>query len=235
MSLKGMRVKPQTGMHYGNNRVEFDSPKNRCRITAQSLLEFMEYMRLELSPNVASYTPHPGFLIIQDDEKGEARSIFDAEVHMTDGRIIYEEIKYIDEVLNGTDADDPYRSKRQINVQQEWCIQHGYEYSLVTDEDLIRNCPAMFNNCVYIVQRLRPERINDINMLRAKVASVYSQIADMGGKAVISKLAADLDDVDEVEELLTAVCYLIKEGRIETDLEVKPLDLGSEVRISAEA
>lgn len=57
MALKGMRVKARDNKNYGTTRVEFDSAKNRCKIVSQSMLEYIEYMRLEFDPEVISYVP----------------------------------------------------------------------------------------------------------------------------------------------------------------------------------
>ena len=227
MALKGMRVKAQTGKNYGNTRVEFDSPKNRCKVVAQSMLEFIEFMRLEADPEVASYVPHPGVITMVDDTGNEVRALFDAEVTRTDDRPVYEEVKYTDELKEGApEGSDPFRSIRQVRMQETWCKQRGYDYRIVTEEDLFQGKEALLSNVLFITQRLRPERIDDMGEVIAKAASVYQKILDHGGRCIIS----DLIDGD-AEDVMTAVCFLIKEGRANAAIETVPLFYGSEVWI----
>lgn len=231
--LKVRRVKARDNMHYGSTRVEFDSVKIGRRIVAQSLLEFIEYMRLEADPDVLTYRDHPGTIMIQDENDKVLRSVFDAEVHTSYGETIYEEIKYEKELKKGTDDEkDPFRSLRQVKIQEEWCRQNGYTYKLVTDRDLLVDNPALFNNCLYIVQRLRPERAGDMQVVKATAASIYKRLRESGKWTVISSLATNMDDALEMEGIMTAICYLLQEGYIETDIEHQPLFIGSEVKVN---
>lgn len=231
MALKGMRVKARDNKNYGTTRVEFDSAKNRCKIVSQSMLEYIEYMRLEFDPEVISYVPHPGEILIEDAAGEKHRSVFDAEVHMTDGSLIYEEIKYSKEIKEGNDSNDPFRSLRQIEFQKKWCDENGYEYRVVTEKELAAY-PALLNNCLFITQRLRYERIDDISVIAGLSESVYTRITEKGGSAVISSILYDPGDIDEIENTMTAVCDLLLKGRITADIEKEDLFIGSEVRIN---
>jgi len=226
MALKGMRVRAKDNKNYGSTRIEFDSPKNRCRIVAQSMLEYIEFLRLEADPSVAGYTPHPGVITMLDDTGKQVRAIFDAEVQKTDGTTMYEEVKYTADLKDDApEGSDPFRSIRQINIQKRWCEQKGYEYRLVTDEDILIGHEALLSNCLFIVQRLRPERIEDMSEVIGKAASIYQNILDKGGRCIIT----DLIDGD-AEVVMTAICLLLIEGKIEADIDTVPLFYGSEVR-----
>ena len=228
MALKGMNKKARSGMHYGNTRIEFDSNKNRCRIVAESLLEYIEFMRLEYEPEVVSYTPHPGVITIADESENIHKSIFDAEIHMADGSTVLEEIKYSKEL-----KDENSRSSRQVRLQEEWCRKEGYEYRIVTEKEIAKN-PVFLNNCLFICQRLRPERIEDERMLKVRAASLYKRIKDAGGRAVIGELLYDIHDAEDAESTITAVCVLLKDGLISADIENKNIFLGSEVWVNGQ-
>lgn len=225
MALKGMNKKARSGMHYGNTRIEFYSNKNRCRIVAESMLEYIEYMRLEIDSDVISYTPHPGIILIVDESQNTHRSIFDAELHLADGNTVYEEIKYSSELENDQ------RSIRQTRMQEEWCKRKGYEYRIIT-EKMINNNPVLLNNCVFICQRLRNERVENQVLIKAKAHSIYEMVKEKERHVKVFEFVSDNDDLEDIEIILTSVCFLITNGLVDADIEKVNFSLGSEVWIN---
>ena len=152
-------IKMPRSTHYGNNYWLFQSRKIGRRVTAFSNLEYENLISLEMDPNVVFYCEQPcEQTVIIDGNKHH--TVFDVYVVYRDGREVFQEVKYAEEIASETDG----RSRKQINTQQYWCKQNNYPYELRTDKEIEIGQYTIRNLCYLCTKARRntsTEAIND--------------------------------------------------------------------------
>lgn len=121
------------GTHYGNNYWQFESRKLHRRVTAFSNLEYENLLILEMDANVEWYCEQPFETTVFVGDK-EYKTVFDVYVLYKNGEEEFQEVKYQEEL----DSDTPQgeRSRNQIVVQKNWCLQNNFNYNLRTNYDI---------------------------------------------------------------------------------------------------
>lgn len=144
-------IEMKRSMKYGNNYWETYSPKIGRNVRFFSDLEYENWLHIETNPEIIDFCEQP--LKIQCFVEGNlVESIFDMWVQYKDNTEEFMEVKYAIELA--PDNSKSLRSKRQIEVQRQWCIEHQYNYSVRTDIE-IRTSLTNLNNLKQIIGQVR--------------------------------------------------------------------------------
>lgn len=144
-------------MKYGNNYWEVYSTKIGRNIKLYSDLEYDNWVTIEADPNIVSFCEQP--IKIEGEYEGKTiKSIFDMWVLYDNGTEEFIEVKY-EADLKGT-SKRCERTKRQIEIQKQWCINNNYNYRIKTDKE-IRYDLIYLNNLKQIIYQVR--NVSDID------------------------------------------------------------------------
>lgn len=159
------------GTHYGNNYWLVPSAKMNRYVTAFSNLEYFNIMMLEMDATVEGYCEQPCELEMPELEPNEGirnrqktenskdddktrHVIPDMYVLYKDGLEEMQEVKYMSEINSNDEKGE--RSRRQINLEKQWCLQHGLRFALRTDEILAPN-KYLISNMAFMQARVYRE------------------------------------------------------------------------------
>lgn len=144
-------IKIRRSMKYGNNYWIVYSPKLKRNVRLFSDLEYDNWLHIECNPNIISFCEQP--LKIEVFHDGEVKeSIFDMWVLYDNNVEEFQEVKYISE-LNDT-SNKSERSKKQIELQRQWCKDNNYNYVVRTDSEIRENLTHL-NNLKYIIGQVK--------------------------------------------------------------------------------
>lgn len=193
-------VRMNRGMHYGSNYYLMPSKKTGRQMEAFSSLEYYNFIRLEMDPNVEYYCEHPYCLKYKDEKDAPCESVFDVWVYYRDGREEFQEVKYLSNITgNGKDAE---RCKKQIKAQEDFCRSMKISCCVRTDAVIKGDGQGLYlvPNLEFLRARVnrysRPEdsrlQENILNIVRRRNRAVISDLEELEGRtfaAVLDELA----------------------------------------------
>ena len=193
-------VEMKRSMKYGNNYWEAYSPKIGRNVRFFSDLEYDNWVHIETNPEIIDFCEQPLKIQIVFEDK-LVESIFDMWVQYSDNTEEFMEVKYAAELVG--ENSKSLRSKRQIEVQRQWCMDHQYNYSVKTDTE-IRASLTHLNNLKQIIGQVRP--IPQIN------TTEFLPVVDLLSETSLS--IAELIKMTDytVSYMIQIICLLVYKG-----------------------
>lgn len=205
------------GSHYGSDYWISNSRKVNRKVHFYSMLEYYNFLCLEMDPLVEYFCEQPLKVSKSNDTKG---FIFDFWVQFNDGKSELQEVKYSNE-LTGTDSAS-LRSQEQIVLQKAWCKINGFDYRIITDKDLLLN-EHHINN----LKRLQHLALRCSSTDAILIETLYSFLdANRNTTAISDIYKAHIIPNDKVIGILADQYYL---GKIGMNISLRPLDYSTEV------
>ncbi len=204
-------IKKRNG-RYGNNHWMAYSSIIKRDVNLFSDLEFDHWVLIETDRTVEFFCEQPDEAIIEGEK---TTSIFDMWIRKKDGKEIYIEIKY-EQDLNDEQV------VKQINLQKKWCELHGKEHQVRTEKD-IRNNEIYLENLKDILPYLQ----NNSTIVEIDRHKVISQLKD--GRKTLKELNQVLNI--NLPRLYEAVACLIYTGEIKANINIEYFGLETEVWI----
>ena len=111
------------GSHYGSDYWICQSHKIKRRVHMYSMLEFWNFITLEMDSSVEYFCEQPFEIEIHDEKSEKIRkSVFDFWVLYTDGREEFQEVKYSSEIKKKMIPQRPYVQKNRFNCRRAGVI-----------------------------------------------------------------------------------------------------------------
>lgn len=214
-------IEMKRSMKYGNNYWESYSPKIGRNVRFFSDLEYDNWLQIETNPEIINFCEQP--LKIQVIFEGKPiESIFDMWVKYKDNTEEFMEVKYAAELI-GEDSKS-LRSKRQIEIQRQWCMEHQYNYTVKIDTE-IRKSLTHLNNLKQIIGQVRT--IHQINI------SEYFPIVNLLSESSLS--IAELIEMTgyTMSYMIQIICFLLYKGICRIINTEEELCLETEVELIA--
>ena len=211
------------GSHYGSDYWISYSYKLKRIIHLYSMLEYANFITLEMNPTVEYFCEQP--LKIQDVNYSSNKrvSVFDFWVQYIDSTNEFQEIKYSSDLTGNNDSS--IRAQKQIEFQRDWCLTHRHNYRVITEKDLYK---GQF-------------RIQNLELLHSHLLR-YSQISRSPSENLYKLLSERILSIGEMQSLkilpknyeLNILAYQYYLGNIEMNLNDRPLDNYTEVKLCVE-
>lgn len=201
------------GSHYGSDYWVVYSKKLDRRVQCYSMLEFANFLQIEMNPAIEYFCEQPLKITLPDYPKKSA--IFDFWIQYSDGSTEFQETKY------SKDLNDDERTIQQIELQKEWCMRNNQNYRVITEKDLLD--PFLFNNLKKLhfiianTDHLFNPNMEILRCIKKHQTISIEQLSDM--------LEYSLYDL--FEEI--AIQFYI--GTLTMDLSSRPLDIHMEVSL----
>ncbi len=212
-------IKMPRGSHYGSDYWISYSYKLKRKVCLYSMLEYANFIVLEMNPNVDFFCEQP----CKIEENKTARissSVLDFWVHYQDSSAEFQEVKYSYELVGTGDAAE--RSQRQIKFQHDWCVENGYKYKVMTEKELYDG-PFKIQNLQLLQSHiLRLEGLNTFN-LRNFFEMIKTRSMSIGEIKEQRILPNDME--------LSILAYQHYLGNIEIDVKNRPIDNCTEVKV----
>lgn len=209
------------GAHYGSDYWIVYSYKIKRMVCLYSMLEYANFITLEMTPNIEYFCEQP-LRISEAVDGAKISSVFDFWVVYSDGKSEFQEIKYESE-LNGN-SDTSLRSQRQISFQENWCIKNKQNYRVITENDLYE----------------APFKIQNLELLHSYMVR-YKPISKKASETLLELLCQKNLTLEEVKALniipenfeLSFLAYQYYLGNVELNINNRPIDNNTEVKICA--
>lgn len=208
------------GSHYGSDYWIAYSYKLKRMVRLYSMLEYANFITLEMTPTVEYFCEQPLKIESVDLSSHKRTSVFDFWVQYFDSTHEFQEIKYSSELTENTDAAT--RSKAQVEFQSNWCSTNGYNYRIVTEKDIydgqfkFQNLELLHNHLLRYSQANRIE----LNSLQRILSENTLSIAEIKSLKILP---------DNYE--LSALAYHFYLGNISINIKDRPLDNYTEVKL----
>lgn len=135
MYLYNKPISMPRGSHYGSDYWICYSFKLQRIVHLYSMLEYGNFISLEMDPEVKYFCEQPLEIEAFDEQlKRNKKSVFDFWVCYKDGYAEFQEVKYSMELTG--DSKSAIRSQQQIKLQRKWCDTNKQNYKIVTEKDL---------------------------------------------------------------------------------------------------
>ncbi|MBP1931987.1 TnsA endonuclease N-terminal domain-containing protein [Ammoniphilus resinae] len=212
-------IKPSK--YFGNNWFG-DSPKMNRQVYLHSDLEYDHWVLVETNPNIVAFCEQP--LRIQSIVNEDLiESVFDMWVQYKDSEEHFIEVKYSHELNPNNPSPKSQRAIRQTTAQMLWCKQHGFQYSIMT-EDSIRGNPIYLSNMKEIIPCVR--------MMKATIETdEYLLLRVLKGKnrMTFSELFHLLHTKITAQRLRNIIYWCIYHGKILSNADQIPFSPQTEV------
>ena len=204
------------GSHFGSDYWISYSKKLNRRVQCYSLLEFANFLSLEMNPNVEYFCEQPVRIELVD-VPGQS-SIIDFWVLYKDGSTEYQEIKYTKDL----ESNENERVRKQIALQKEWCKRNNQKYEIRTEKELL--IPNVFNNLKQLhFWNSNAEQSLDVDL------SFLKCLKNNNNKLTVIELSKNLNySLKTLYETIAVQMYL---GYISVDLITRPFDFNTEVSL----
>lgn len=201
------------GSHFGSDYWLAYSKKINRKCCFFSLLEYANFLHLEMDASVKYFCEQP--LKIHSNKDSNKSAIFDFWVLYSDDTEEFQEIKYSKEL---SDLNEN-RSQKQIALQKEWCRQNGYNYIVRSEMDLLDSYKFMnLNRMHYIISNTTYDFVPD---------NIILGILKKHKKITIKELCDELNaSMLDILQLISIQYYL---GYIDLDLTSRPIDYRMEI------
>ena len=204
------------GTHFGSDYWITYSKKINRRVQCYSMLEFANFLSLEMNPNIEYFCEQPVRIELVD-MPGQS-SVIDFWVLYKDDTSEYQEVKYTKDL----ESNENDRIRKQITLQKEWCKRNNQKYEIRTEKELLN--PNVFNNLKQLhFWNSHSEQLSapDLTFLRC--------LKSNNNKLTIQELNNLLNySLRTLYETIATQMYL---GYITLDLETRPLDKNTEVSL----
>lgn len=203
------------GSHYGSDYLIAFSKKINRRVQCYSMLEFANFLQLEMNPDVEYFCEQPVKIELVDFP-GQS-SVIDFWVQYKDGNQEYQEVKYTKDL----ESNENERIKKQIALQKEWCKRNNQRYEIRTEKTLL--VPNVFNN----LKQLHFWNSNSEQFPTADLT--FLKYLKNNDKLTIKELNNLLNySLRTIYETIATQMYL---GYITVDIQSRPLDFNTEVSL----
>lgn len=207
------------GSHYGSDYWIAYSYKLKRKVHFYSMLEYANFIILEMDSKVEYFCEQP-LRITDKTSLSKRSSVFDFWVQYIDGLNEFQEVKYSSELISSSES--ALRSKNQIEFQKNWCIANGYNYKVVTDEN-IYNGQFCFQNLKLLQSHLLRYNYSD----KSSICSFYK---------ILTERPLSYGEIKSINLFpknheLSILAYQYFLGNIEINLKDRPLDNYTEVKI----
>mgnify|MGYP003309338977 CR=1 FL=1 len=213
-------IKMPRGSHYGSDYWISYSFKLKRKIHLYSMLEYANFITIEMNPNVEYFCEQPLKIECFDDKSSKETSVFDFWVQYKDSSCEFQEVKYSCELTEQTDS--AMRSQKQIEFQRKWCLANGQSYRVITEKDLYRG-PFWIQNLELLhshMLRSNPSESVYINRLLGLLSRSNFSVGDIIASEILP-----------INYELNILAYLFYNGAINMELESRPLDNYTEVSL----
>lgn len=195
------------------------SPKLKRDVYFTNDLEYDYWLWVETDPKIVSFCERPYKVKDIIDGKIE-ESVISMWVQHCDRPQQYVKVKY-------SNDRNPILTKKlvkEIHIEQKWCENNNFSYLTVTKEE-IRYNPMLLSNKKLLVSFVcnRPQPIATDYHLIKKVISV--------GRHSLHDIHHHFADKIPPTRITEALCWMIYQGEIQTNLEKVPLGSRMEVWI----
>lgn len=195
------------------------SPKLKRDVYFTSDLEYDYWLWVETDPNIISFCERPYKVQEVIDGKVE-KSVISMWIQYHDQPEQYVKVKY-------SNVRNPILSKKlekEIRIEQKWCEENHFRYMSVTEEN-IRYNPLLLSNKKLLISFIcnRPQPIAPDYHLIKKFISI--------GRHSLHDIHHHLADKITPTRITEALCWMIYQGEIQSNLEKVPLGSRMEVWI----
>ncbi|MGY1423899.1 TnsA endonuclease N-terminal domain-containing protein [Bacillus cereus] len=202
-------IKMPRNKSFGNNYWEVYSPKLSRTVRLFSNLEYEHWLLIEIDRTIKNFCEQP--LKIQYFKDGRMKeSIFDMWIQYHNQVEEFREVKHIVDLPTS-------RAKQQIELQKNWCNDHGYSYKVVTDYN-IRSNHILLDNAKIIIPYLKNSSditIQDMNSI-LKFIEIYKNISIKDIKQSFNQWHPN--------KVLHIIYRLLYNQEIHGDIEKSPLN-----------
>ena len=209
------------GTHYGNNYFAVYSYKLKRVCHFFSNLEYLNFLTLDINPEVESFCEQPLKIeIIQDNQIKHA--IFDMWVKYKDGREEFQEVKYESELFG--DDEKSLRSQEQILREETWCTNNNTNFVVRTEKNIPKG-RFYLQNLNIMTSRLRRYISTEDAFYNPRIVHALQENKAMTyGDLLKNKLLP-------INNELNHLCYLYEKGIIHIKINDRPFDLKTEVSL----
>lgn len=216
-------IKPNSKGKYGSNYWETYSPKLKRDVSLYSDLEYDHWALIEGNPSVKEFCEQPERVSAYYNGK-KVNSVIDMWVQYKNGVEEFIEVKYTrDLYLNNKNS---LRNIRQVTVQEHWCKDNGFSYKIMTEKEIRRN-KILLDNLKYIIANVKT-RESPVETDRLRVIKYISE----KGRVTLKYLKLSFIEID-YSRLLEAICVLIYQGILDSNIDRKMISYDTEVWLNA--
>ena len=209
-------IEMSRGSHFGSDYWVSYSKKLNRRVKCFSLLEYANFLALEMNPNVEYFCEQP-VKIELIDFPGKS-SIIDFWVLYRNGSSVYQEIKYTKDL----ESENNERVIKQIAFQKEWCKRNNQQYEICTEKELL--IPNVFNNLNQLhFWNVNTDQLSDMDL------SLIKCLKENNNKLTIKELNLHLNY--SLRTLYETIADQIYKGYITIDFASRPIDFNTEVSL----
>ena len=208
------------GSHYGSDYWIAKSYKLHRNVCLYSMLEYANYLELEMNPDVEYFCEQPVSVELLVGSKMR-ETVFDFWVIYTDSREEFQEVKYQAD-LEGTEKS-ALRSQEQIKRQENWCKINEFSYKVITDQVLYEHKYRSLNLSLLSSYINRFDTYFKCNLYLENLKKYTSQ------PVAVSTILTEGILEPTLEWVILAHLYYA--GKIEININDRPLDISSEVKI----
>lgn len=213
-------IKMPRGSHYGSDYWIVYSYKLNRMVHLYSMLEYANFITLEMNPTVEYFCEQPLKIEAVDSSFGKKFSVFDFWVQYFNSTQEFQEVKYTSELFDNNEA--AIRSQKQISFQRDWCNKNNYNYKVVTEKDLYTGQFTLQNLDILHSYLLRFSNSNHMDF------SVLEKILLKGPLSIKEIITTNkLPNNHEI----SALAYYFYLGKISININDRPLDKYSEVKL----
>lgn len=208
------------GSHYGSDYWIVYSYKLKRKVHLYSMLEYANFISLEMDSAVEFYCEQP-LKIVNTSVSEKTSSIFDFWVQYTDSSSEFQEIKYNADII-GNDKS-ALRTQKQIEFQKKWCDANGFNYRVITDNDLYTGQFVIPNLTLLHTHLLH----NNRSISKKESEHLFNQLSiqplTIGNMKFMNILAGN--------NPLSILAHQFYLGKITMNINERPIDNYTEVRI----
>ncbi len=208
------------GSHYGSDYWIAYSYKLKRKVHFFSMLEYANFVTLEMNPEVEFFCEQP-LKITNSDSHLKKSSVFDFWVYYKNGESEFQEVKYSSE-LSGN-SDSALRSQNQIEFQRKWCSDNGFAYKIVTEKELYVG-QFTFPNLQLLQGHLLRYNLNN----RIDTTKFYNILSQNGQLTLGDIKALEMFPLNFEMGFLAYQYYM---GYIDMTINDRPLDNSTGVRL----
>lgn len=213
-------IEMSRGSHYGSDYWVCYSHKLKRTVHMYSMLEYWNFISLEMNPKVEYFCEQPVCIEMSDEKSGKTRkSVFDFWVIYVDGREEFQE-QYKRE-LSGN-SEKALRSQKQIELQRKWCSGKNKNYVVRTEGELQLG-EFYISNLEQLHHYLLRGSVFNLKNEEKLVNELYR-----GHLTINEIISKGLISSNELMSLLALEYY---KGAIDINLLNRPIDGRTEVRL----
>lgn len=213
-------VEMPRGTHYGSDYWIVYSFKLKRMVHLYSMLEYANFITLEMNPTVEYFCEQPLKIEYQDTSSSKRNTIFDFWVYYIDSTHEFQEVKYSSELIGKTDS--VIRSQNQISFQRLWCENNAHNYKVITEKELYSGQFTIQNLGLLHSHLLRYNKMSKYSA--EKLHEILCKKHTTIGEIYLSKVFPENCE-------LGILAYQFYIGNIDMNIKDRPLDNYTEVTL----